>query len=85
MEYVITTFEHLAFRMEGMIDAFFPYCFINGLKDEIQAQVLMALPQTWLEATKRAKEAHQVVFFQNPKPSFLPRPRPTNPIPLPLL
>jgi hypothetical protein len=39
------------------------------------------LPQTWLEATKCAKEAQQVVFSQNQKPSFLPLPRPTNPTP----
>jgi hypothetical protein len=42
----------------------------------------MAHPQTWLEATTRAKEAQQVVFSQNKKPSFVPRPRPTNPNPL---
>jgi hypothetical protein len=41
----------------------------------------MAHPQTWLEATKCAKEAQQVVFSQNKKPSFLPLPRPTNPSP----
>jgi hypothetical protein len=41
----------------------------------------MAHPQTWLEATKCAKEAQQVVFSQNKKPSFVPRPRPTNPNP----
>jgi hypothetical protein len=40
----------------------------------------MARPQTWLEATKCAKEAQNVVFSQN-KPSFLPHPRPTNPSP----
>jgi hypothetical protein len=42
----------------------------------------MAHPETWLEATKCAKEAQQVFFFQNKKPSFFPRPRPTNPNPL---
>jgi hypothetical protein len=62
-----------------MINAFFKECFISGLKDEIRAQVLMACPQTWLEATKCAKEAQQVVFSQNRKPSFVARPRPTNP------
>jgi hypothetical protein len=35
VEDFITTFEHLAFRTEGMSDAFFRECFISGLKDEI--------------------------------------------------
>jgi hypothetical protein len=35
MKEVITACEHLAFRIEGMYDAFFPECFIGGLKDEI--------------------------------------------------
>jgi hypothetical protein len=32
-----------------------------------------------VEATKRAKEAQQVVSSQNRKPSFIPRPKPVNP------
>jgi hypothetical protein len=36
-----------------------------GLKDEIRAHVLMARPQSWVEATKRDKEAQQVVSSQN--------------------
>jgi hypothetical protein len=35
VEDFITSFEHLAFIMEGMSDAFFRECFISGLKDEI--------------------------------------------------
>jgi hypothetical protein len=35
--------------------------FINGLKDEIQSQVLMARPQTWLEASQDAKEYQHVL------------------------
>jgi hypothetical protein len=62
-----------------MFDAFFRECFINGLKDEIWAHVLMARPESWVEATKRAKEAQQVVSSQNHKPSFIPRPKPVNP------
>jgi hypothetical protein len=58
----IVAFEHLAFPTEGMRDAFLWECFISGLKDEIWAQVIMALSQTWLEATKRAKEAQQVIL-----------------------
>jgi hypothetical protein len=39
----------------------------------------MARPQNWLEGTKIAKEAQQVVSSQNQKPSFIPRPKPVNP------
>jgi hypothetical protein len=79
VEDFIAAFEHLAFRTEGMSDAFFRECFISGLKDEIRAHVLMAQPESWVEATKRAKEAQQVVSSQNRKPSFIPRPKPVNP------
>jgi hypothetical protein len=33
MEYFISTFEHLDFKMEGMSDAFSMECFIGGMKD----------------------------------------------------
>jgi hypothetical protein len=36
-------------------------------------------PQSWVEATKRDKEAQQVVSSQNRKPSFIPHPKPVNP------
>jgi hypothetical protein len=39
----------------------------------------MAQPQSWVEATKRDKEAQQVVSSQNQKPSFIPRTKPVNP------
>jgi hypothetical protein len=57
VEDFIAAFECLAFRTEGMIDAFFQECFISGLKEEIRAHVLMARPSTWVEAAKRDKEA----------------------------
>jgi hypothetical protein len=79
VEDFIAAFERLAFRTEGMTDAFFRECFISGLKDEIRAHVLMARPSSWVEATKRAKEATQVVSSQNRKPSFIPHPKPVNP------
>jgi hypothetical protein len=79
VEDFIATFECLDFRTEGMSDAFFRECFISGLKDEIRAHVLMARPESWVEATKRDKEAQQVVSSQNRKPSFIPRPKPVNP------
>jgi hypothetical protein len=44
-----------------MFDVFFLECFISGFKDEIRAHVLMAWPQSWVEDTKRAKEAQQIV------------------------
>jgi hypothetical protein len=44
VEDFIVAFERLAFRTEGMSDAFLRECFINGLKDEIRAHVLMARP-----------------------------------------
>jgi hypothetical protein len=64
-----------------MSDAFFRECFISGLKNEIRAHVLMVQPQRWVEATKRAKEAQQVVSSQNQKPSFIPRTKPVNSTP----
>jgi hypothetical protein len=62
-----------------MTDAFFRECFISGLKEEIWAHVLMARPMTWVEATKKDKEAQQIVSSQNRKPSFIPHPKPVNP------
>ena len=59
-----------------MTDDFFRECFISGLKDEIRAHVLMDRPPSWVEATKKAKEAQQVISFQNRKPSFIPCPKP---------
>jgi hypothetical protein len=39
----------------------------------------MDRPQSWVEATKRDKEAQQVVSSKNHKPSFIPRTKPINP------
>jgi hypothetical protein len=61
VEDYISAFEQLDFQIEGMSDTFFRECFIIVLKDNIQAHVLMARPQTWLEATHRAKKAQHVV------------------------
>jgi hypothetical protein len=47
----------IGFRTEGMSNVFCRECFISGLKDEIRAHVLMAWPQSWVDAIKRAKEA----------------------------
>jgi hypothetical protein len=44
MEYFIASFERLNFRTEGMSDAFFRECLINGLKNDIHGHVLMDRP-----------------------------------------
>jgi hypothetical protein len=71
----------LAFRIEGKSHAFFRECVVSGLKDEICAHVLMARPQSWMDATKRDKKAQQVVSSQNQKPSFILRTKPVTPTP----
>ena len=57
VEDFIAAFERLNFRTEGMSDAFFRECFISGIKDDIYAHVLMARPQSWVDATKRYNES----------------------------
>jgi hypothetical protein len=79
VEDFIAAFERLAFRTEGITDAFFRECFISGLKEEIRAHVLMDRPMTWPETTKKDKEAQQIVSSQNCKPSFIPCHKPVNP------
>jgi hypothetical protein len=79
VEDFIAALEHLDFQTEGMSDSFFQECFISGLKDEIQAHVLMSRPQSFVEASKRDKEEQKVVSSQNRKPSFIPRAKPVNP------
>jgi hypothetical protein len=81
MEDFIASFERLAFRTKGMSDSFFQYFFISGLKDEICAHVLMALPQCWVDATKRDKKLQQVSSSQNIKPSFIPHTKLVTPTP----
>jgi hypothetical protein len=39
----------------------------------------MARPTTWVEATKKAKEAQQIMSCQNRNPSSILRPKPVNP------
>jgi hypothetical protein len=65
VEDFIASFEQMDFRTKGMYDVFFQKCFIDGLKDDIRAHVLMDWPQSWVEATKRDKEEQQVVSSQN--------------------
>jgi hypothetical protein len=81
VEEFIASFEQSSFRTEGMFDAFFQECFIRGLKDEICSHILMAWPQSLVEATKRDKEDQRVFSSQNWKPSFIPRTKLVNPSP----
>ena len=73
VEEFIVAFECLDFRTEGMSDAFFQDCFISGLKNEIWAHVLMAQPQSWLEATKRERRTQNYIFSK-PKTLLYPSP-----------
>jgi hypothetical protein len=41
----------------------------------------MDRPHSWVDATKRYKEAQQVVSSQNKKPSFIPHTKPITPTP----
>jgi hypothetical protein len=41
----------------------------------------MARPQSWVDATKRAKESQHVASSQNHKPSFIPHTKPITPTP----
>jgi hypothetical protein len=78
MEEFISTFKPLDFKTEGMSYDFFRELFISGLKYEMHPHVLVACPQTWLEATQRVKETKWIVSSQTRKPSFPPHPKPTN-------
>jgi hypothetical protein len=60
---------------------FFQDFFISGLKEYIHAHILMAHPQSWVEATNRDKEAQHVLSYQTKKPSFIPHPKPVTPTP----
>lgn len=53
----IASFEELAIRIEGLVDAFYIECFINGLKEAIHPDVHIQRPTTWLESRERALEA----------------------------
>jgi hypothetical protein len=47
----------------------------------MHTHVLMDLPQTFLESTKRAKESQQLVSSQTRKTPFIPCPKLTIPSP----
>jgi hypothetical protein len=83
LEDFISVFEKLDFHTERMSDDFFWEYFISGIKDEIHDHALMARTQNCVEDTKRSKEEEHVVSSQTRKISFIPRPKPSNPIPPP--
>jgi hypothetical protein len=76
IEEFISTFEFIPIYTECMSDTFFKEFFIIGLKERIHAQVLMAHPTSWLEASQRAQEAQKVANAQIKKTLF-PHPHPT--------
>ena len=59
-EYV-TAFEALAFCTRDLSDAFYTECFINHLKEDIQAHVRLHHPPTWLEACKVARNVERAL------------------------
>jgi hypothetical protein len=59
--YFIAASEKLAIHAEGLFDLFFKEIFNSALKEEIQAQVIMQCPTTWLEASERDKEVEMVI------------------------
>ena len=52
----IKAFEELVFRTGSLVDEFYLECFVNGLKDAIQAHVWMHHLVTWLAACMTAHE-----------------------------
>lgn len=50
----IAAFEKLAIRTDGLGDEFYLECFINGLKESIQAHIRIHHPTTWLDACSKA-------------------------------
>lgn len=48
-------FKKLANHIEGLDNAFFTSCFINGLKEEIKLEVKMFNPKTMMDAIALAK------------------------------
>jgi hypothetical protein len=62
LEDFIAGFEFLAFCTKGMFDVFSENALLVASRMKSMPNVLMALPQSWVEATKRAKEAQKVLF-----------------------
>jgi hypothetical protein len=79
VEDFIASFERLAFRTEGMtLMLSFESVLSVASRRRFGPMSSWLDPQTWVEATKRDKEAQHVVSSQNRKPSFIPRPKLVN-------
>ena len=72
---------------KGLLDSFLKDFFINSLKEENIAHVIMQHPKTWLEACDGAREVEMVMHFQNKRPYFptytMPLMEPTSSISIP--
>ena len=55
---------------KGLLDSFLKDFFINSLKEENIAHVIMQHPKTWLEACDRARKVEMVINFQTKRPYF---------------
>jgi hypothetical protein len=60
VEEFIASFEHLDFHMEGMSNAFFRECFINGLKYEICCPCPNGSPPDLMEDTKNIRKHNRL-------------------------
>ena len=66
-------FEKLANHIEGLFDALYKSCFINGLKDTIRSKVKMFCPNTMMEALGLAKLVEEKIRAQqHSKFTFVP-------------
>eukprot|EP00253_Pinus_taeda_P018379 PITA_18379 len=71
----ITAFEALAFRTGGLHDQSYLECFVNGLKEGIQAHVSLQHPTSWLDACKIAREVERALAAQCNRPNFIAKGR----------
>lgn len=56
----VAAFETLSIRTDGLGDDFYLECFINGLKEAIQAHVQMHHPAMWMDACKKVLKVELV-------------------------
>eukprot|EP00253_Pinus_taeda_P026334 PITA_26334 len=76
MDEYVTTFEALTFCTRDLADAFYTECFINGLKEAIQAHVRLHHPPTWSEACNVARNVERALVAQSIRPNFTAKGRP---------
>jgi len=66
----MSSFENLSIHIENLTNYLYKECFISIPKEDIQAQVRMKHPPTWLEVNQRALEAYMVINAQQNQPLF---------------